>query len=91
MLLYPLPALLTPFPRTFVIKGNVNNGRILPSYPFPDIVFTNEEATGCINEEAMIAVNEAVVGAITCFLFHVLLFQSHQQLIDLIFLVPLQF
>ena len=35
MLLYHLLALATPFPRTFIIKENANNGRNPPSCPFP--------------------------------------------------------
>ena len=71
MLLNPLPALVIPFPRTFIIKGNANNGRNLFSCPFPafltpfqDIAFINEEATSCINEEAIGAINDAAIGAI---------------------------
>ena len=53
------PALLTPFPRTFIIKCN-------PALitPFPDIAFISKEATGCIDEEAIGAINEAAIGAI---------------------------
>ena len=82
MLLY-LPALVTSFPRTFIIKGNAYNGRNSPDALvtlFP--TFFNEETTGCINEEATGAINDAAIGAIiagrkplSCFLFHVLLFQ----------------
>ena len=89
MLLYPLPALVTTFPRTFIIKGNANNGRNPPPCSFPALMnpfavmtFINEEDTGCINEEATGAINEAAIGAIiaprnppSCFfLFHALLF-----------------
>ena len=88
MLLYPFPALVTLFPRTFFVKGSANNGKNPLSCPFPAlltpfplIVFINEEATGCINEQAIGAINEVVIGAIipggispSCFLFHVLLF-----------------
>ena len=56
MLLYPFSVLLAPFPKTFIIKGNANNGRNPPYCNFPalmtlfsDIPFINEEATGCIN------------------------------------------
>ena len=56
MLLYPIPALLTPFPRTFIIKGNADEGKNSPSCPFPalmtsfpDIEFLNEETTSCIS------------------------------------------
>ena len=48
------------------------------------LTFINEEATCFINEEAIRAITKAVIG-----LFHVLLFQWHHQLIDLIFLVTL--
>ena len=59
MLSNTLPALLTPFPRTFIIKGRANNRRNLSSYPFPAIAFSNEKATTCINEEAIGTINEA--------------------------------
>ena len=35
---------------------NVNNRGVLPFCPFPDIVFINEEAKGCISEEARDAI-----------------------------------
>ena len=48
---------------------------------FPAIAFINEEATRCLNGEAIDTINEAVIGAIVarrnspfCFLFHVSLF-----------------
>ena len=60
MLLYPLPVLSPPFPRTFIIKDNANNDRRPPSchFPalmtrFPVIAFTNEEAIDIINEAAI--------------------------------------
>ena len=65
------PSDLTPFPKAFIIKGNVNNGRNSHSGPFsslvtsfPDTALINEEAPGHINEEDMSAINEAVIGAI---------------------------
>ena len=61
---YPLPALVTPFPRTFIIKGNANNERNPPSCTSPVIAFINAKATGCVNEEAIRAFNEAVIGSI---------------------------
>ena len=72
MLLYPLPALLTPFPAlitpfsdiTFIIKGNANNGRNLPLFPFPVIAFIKEETEDCINGETISAIKEAAIGAI---------------------------
>ena len=71
MLLYHLPALVTHFPRTFIIKGNANNGINLFSYlfpalmtPFPVIAYINGKATGCINKEAIDNINEGVIGAI---------------------------
>ena len=64
MLSYPLPALVTPFPRTFIIKGNANNERNPPSCSSPVIAFINEKVTGCVNEEATGAINEAVIGSI---------------------------
>ena len=76
MLLYAFPALLTPFARTFFIKGNANDGRNPYSCPFPAIAFINEEATGCINEEAIGTINQAAIGPIvaprkllSCFFF----------------------
>ena len=70
-MLDPFPALLTPFPRIFIIKSNANNGRNPPSFlfsnpmtPFPDIAFINDEINGCINEEAIVAIDEAAIGAI---------------------------
>ena len=100
MLSYPFPALLTPFPRTLIIKCNPNNERIPPSRPFPVflthlpvIAFINEEATGCFNEAAIGAViaprNRLSCSFISCFTVSVLLFQH--QLIDLTFVVTLQF
>ena len=92
---------VTHCPRNFIIKGNASNGKIPPSFffsavtPFSDIAFVIEEATGCINEEPIGAISEAARGAIVAprnlpfFLFHVLLFHSHYQVIDLIFLVTL--
>ena len=50
IVLYPFPALVTPFHRAVIIKGNPNNERNPPSYPFPafmtpfpDMTFINEE------------------------------------------------
>ena len=82
MLLYPFPALLTSFPRTFIIQGNANNGRNLLS-PFPVIAFINEEATGVFNEAAIGAII-AQRNPPSCFLNFVcvLLFQSHHQSTD---------
>ena len=64
--------IVTPFAdKTFIIKGNVNNGRISPSCPFScnhvyflDIAFIKEESTGCVNEGAIGAINETAQGAI---------------------------
>ena len=64
MLLNPLPALVTPFPRASIIKSKANNGRHSPFCPFPNIVFINQETTGCINEEVINTINEAVRGVI---------------------------
>ena len=59
------PALLTLFPDiAFFIKGNTNNGRNPTSCIFPVIAIINEEATGCINKEAIDGINEAAIGAI---------------------------
>ena len=54
--MYPLPALLSPFPNTFIIKGSANNGRNPHSCPFAVKEFINEEAIGCINEETIVAI-----------------------------------
>ena len=77
--MYPFPALVTPFPRTFITKGNANNGRNPPPCPLPAIatpfcpfpplvtpvkVFIKEEATGYINKEVTGDTNEATIGAI---------------------------
>ena len=90
ILLYPLPAFLTHFPRTF----NANNWRNPPTCPLLVIVFINEEATGSINEEAIGVINEAATerkNPLSCFFVscftvsvaplsnHVLLFQYHHQ------------
>ena len=98
MLLY---LLLTTLSRTFIIKGNFNNGRNPPSCPFPDIAFINEEVTGCINEKKTKntgAINETAIAIIivprnlpSCFLFHVLLIQLQRQSIDQIFILILRF
>ena len=64
LLSYLLPALLIPFARYFIIKGNTNKGRNLPSSSYASIAFINEEATDCINQEAIGAINEAAIGAI---------------------------
>lgn len=71
MLLYPLPNFLTCFSRTFIITGNSNYGRIPSSCSFPAFVtsfsyvpFINEQDTGCINVEAIVAVNKGSKGVI---------------------------
>ena len=68
MVLYSLPALGTPFPRTFIIKSNSNNDRNPSSFhflalmtPFPVIAFINKETASTINEEAIGAINEAAI------------------------------
>ena len=63
MLLYPLAALLTPFSRTSIIKGNAKNGRNSPSDHFPVTAYINEEATGSINKETIVAIKEAAIDA----------------------------
>ena len=63
MLLYPRPALVTPFSRTFINKGNAKNGRIPPYCSFPTLM-TPFPATGCTSEEAISAINETVIGTI---------------------------
>ena len=71
MLLYPLPALVTPFSGTFIIKNSANNERNPPSCSlpylltlFPVIIFINEEGKRCINEAAIVTTNEAAIGVI---------------------------
>ena len=71
MLLYIFPAFVAPFYKTSIIKANVNNGINPPSCPFlavmaifSDITFMNEEATVCINEETIGAINEAAISII---------------------------
>ena len=83
MLLYLFPALVIPFPVTFIIKGNTNNRRKQASCPFPAlmtpfpvIAYISEEPTGCISEEVISAINEASMiaprNALSSFLcFHV--------------------
>ena len=56
------------------------------------MAFINEEATDCINEKAIGTINDAAISAIISLqeiqmfvvLFHVLLFQLHQKLRNLI-------
>ena len=71
ILLYPLSALLTPFPRTIIIKDNAHNARnprpclfttLITS--FAGIATFNEEVTWCINAEAIDAINEVALSAI---------------------------
>ena len=54
---------VTPFPRTFIIKDNTNDGKNLPSCPFPVISFINGEATGCVNDEAIGTINKVSIDA----------------------------
>ena len=57
------------------------------------MAFIDEEATDCINEKAIGTINDAAISAIISLqeiqmfvvLFHVLLFQLHQKLRNLIF------
>ena len=59
---------MTPFPRNSIIICNAINERNPPYYfyalltPSPVIVFMNEEATGCINKEAIGAISEVASG-----------------------------
>ena len=55
------PCSCNNFCRTFIIKGNANNGRNPNLGPFLDIAFINEEETGCINGETIGPANEAAV------------------------------
>ena len=64
----PFLVLVAPFPKNVTIKVNTNNGKIPLSYPFlallthfPVIAFINEEATRCVNEEPISAINETVI------------------------------
>ena len=73
MLLYSLPAPVTPFSRIVILKRNANNGKIPPSYPFPtlmtlfsDVAFINEENTSCIEETFIDAINEAINKCYKC-------------------------
>ena len=84
MLLCLFTVLLIPFPRTFFIKSNANNGRNPPSCPFTAIItfflviaFIDEEATDCFNEEAIGAIR-VPRNPLYCF-FTFLLFKSHHQ------------
>ena len=94
------------FLRTPIFKENFDTGRNLPSSsfpalmtPFPVIAFINEGTTGFINEKVIDGINKvAKVVIITprnppsnFFLFHLLLFYLHHQLIDLIFQGNLRF
>ena len=84
MLFLLLYALLTPFPMIFIVNGNANNGRNPPFCPSLVISFINEEAKGCIKEEAMHAIIEIAKGVVitprnplSCFfVFHI--FFHHQ-------------
>ena len=58
---------MTHLSRTFIIKGNANdkwNPASCPfpalMTPFPFIIFVNEEAIYCINEEATVATQQGV-------------------------------
>ena len=64
ILLYSLPVLLNPFPRTFFIEINVNYRRNPRFCPFPVTTFINKEDAVCINEEVVGAIIEAAIGAI---------------------------
>ena len=89
---YPLPALLIPFHKTFIVKDNANNERNPYSCLFPIVAFISEEDTGCINEEATGAITEATTGAIiasrnlpSCFIYFMFLF--HLSVTDEVALV----
>ena len=80
-----LPVLVTPFPRTFIIRGNANNERNPPFCTFPAVLtrfpvtaLINEKASRSINEEATGGYNEGAIiaerNAPSCFLFHILSF-----------------
>ena len=80
-----LPVLVTPFPRTSIIRGNANNERNPPFCTFPAVLtrfpvtaLINEKASRCINEEATGGYNEGAIiaerNAPSCFLFHILSF-----------------
>ena len=69
---------MTPFPRNSIIICNAINERNPPYYfyalltPSPVIVFMNEEATGCINKEAIGAISEVASGVFRG--FHMLVY-----------------
>ena len=63
MLLYPFLALAIPFPGTFIIIGNANNGRNPPSCHF-SVLVTLFPVIAFINEEAIDAMNEAAIRVI---------------------------
>ena len=69
---------MTPFPRNSIIICNAINERNPPCYfyalltPSPVIVFMNEEATGCINKEAIGAISEVASGVFRG--FHMLVY-----------------
>ena len=69
---------MTPFPRNSIIICNAINERNPPYYfyalltPSPVIVFMNEEATGCINKEAIGAISEVASGVFRG--FHILVY-----------------
>ena len=67
-----------------------NNGRNPPSFPFPVMAFINEKAKAFINEAAAGAIRDSR-NPLSCFLFHILLFQLHYKLTDLIFPMALRF
>ena len=62
------PVHVSHFPKIpFNNKGAAKNVRNPPScfsfIPFPKVPFTKEEATSCINEDAICAINEVSIGA----------------------------
>ena len=66
ILLYPLLALVTPFPRTFIIKGNANNGRHPPScshYSFSSYSIYQWQSHRLYQWRSHDAINEASTGA----------------------------
>ena len=69
---------MTPFPRNSIIICNAINERNPPYYfyalltPSPVIVFMNEEATCCINKEAIGAISEVASGVFRG--FHMLVY-----------------
>ena len=85
--------------RAFDTKGTANEGRIPPSClsvtRFPKTPYINKEATNCINEGVIGAVNPTAISAIKDLVFYIkfcfLNLQYNNELIGLNFPVNLRF